>query len=181
MPLFFAPFRRSRSERGSDALIRAAGLARRQTCRMSSRLNGGGAHAHEYAGHDRASGLTSEREAELQRLMRQRLGVAVASCFIGAAGTASLFAAWVASMRPPRLRFAPTAANLALLRSIPLLQRSYVPHVLAWNAHLAGYFGYFKLPVYRYLGARARLEETVPLPSPGSPPCDHGCRMGRAW
>ena len=64
---------------------------------------------------------------------------------------------------------------------IPLLQRSYVPHVLAWNAHLAGYFGYFKLPVYRYLGARARLEETVPQPSPGSPPCDHGCRMGRAW
>ena len=146
----------------------AAGLARRQACRMSSRLNGGGAHAHEHAGHDPAS----EREAELQRLMRQRLGVAVASCIVGAAGTASLFAAWVASMRPPRLRFAPTAANLAMLRSIPLLQRSYVPHVLAWNAHLAGYFGYFKLPVYRYLGGRARPEETVLLPSPGCLRCN---------
>ena len=136
---------------------------------MSSRLNGGGA-TNEHAGRDDpgasdpgASELTSELRAQLQLWLRQRLGVAAASCVLGAAGTASLFAAWVASMRPPRLRFVPTAANLALLRSIPLLHRSYVPHILAWNAHLAGYFGYVKLPVYRYLGGRARPEEAVHL------------------
>ena len=32
---------------------------------------------------------------------------------------------------------------------MPLLHRHYVPHLLAWNAHLAGVFGYFKLPVPR--------------------------------
>jgi hypothetical protein len=129
---------------------------------MSSRLNGGGAtHVHEHAGRDDPS--ASEHRVQLQLLLRQRLGVAAAGCVLGALGTASLFAAWVASMRPPRLRFAPTFANLALLRSIPLLHRSYVPHILAWNAHLAGYFGYVKLPVYRYLGGRARPEETVHL------------------
>ena len=136
---------------------------------MSSRLNGGGAthgHAHEHAGRDEPG--ATELRAQLQLLLRQRLGVAAASCVLGAAGTASLFAAWVASMRPPQLRFAPTAANLGLLRSIPLLHRSYVPHILAWNAHLAGYFGYVKLPVYRYLGGGARREEMVQLSDGGS-------------
>ena len=137
---------------------------------MSSRLNGGGAahaHEHQHAGRGDEPGA-SELRAQLQLLLRQRLGVAAASCVLGAAGTASLFAAWVASMRPPQLRFAPTAANLALLRSIPLLHRSYVPHILAWNAHLAGYFGYVKLPVYRYLGGGARREEMVQLSDGGS-------------
>ena len=130
---------------------------------MSNRLNGGGA-AHEHAGRDDHGAF--ELRAQLQLLLRQRLGFAAASCVLGAAGTASVFAAWVARMRPPRLRFAPTAANLALLRSIPLLHRSYVPHILAWNAHLAGIIGYIKLPVYRYLG-RARAEETVLLSDGG--------------
>ena len=89
----------------------------------------GGAAAH--AGRDDDNGASELRAQLLLLAARRQLGVAAASCLLGAAGTASVFAAWVARMRPPRLRFAPTAANLALLRSIPLLHRHYVPHILA--------------------------------------------------
>ena len=81
--------------------------------------------------------------------IKQLLSVAAASAFVGAAATAALFSTWVQRMKPPRLLYAPTAANAALLRAVPLLHRHYVPHLLAWNAHLAGVFGYFKLPVPR--------------------------------
>lgn len=66
-------------------------------------------------------------------------------------------------MAPPQLHFAPTEENLALLRAMPLLSRSYVPNLLAWNAHLAGFFGYVKLP-----GKEPSRVERVTMPDGGT-------------
>ncbi len=85
------------------------------------------------------------------------------SAALTAAATAGLFAAWVRRMAPPVLHYMPTEENLAIIRAVPLLMRSYVPHLAAWNAHLAGFFGYVKLP-----GRRAAAVERIMLPDGGT-------------
>ena len=87
--------------------------------------------------------------------------VALASASASAAATVALLAVWVRRMRPPVLHFSKTAANERLLRAIPLLHRAYVPNLFAWNAHLAGFFGYVKLPVRRR-GAPSDTVVTLP-------------------
>ena len=93
------------------------------------------------------------------------LAVGVASSLTTVITTASLFLAWVQRMRPPSLHYSPTAANEAMLRDMPLLLRTYVPNMLSWNAHLAGFFGYVKLPGPRPPAAR---RETITLPDGGT-------------
>lgn len=92
------------------------------------------------------------------------LATAFASGTIGALATAALFAAWIKRMRPPTLHYSPTPENEALLRDIPMLLRTYVPNILAWNAHTAGFFGYVKLPKR---ASRVR-QEVVTLPDGGT-------------
>ena len=57
----------------------------------------------------------------------------------------------------------PTPENEALVRNLPLLHRAYVPNMLSWNAHLAGLFGYVKLP-----GQPQTAREVVTLPDGGT-------------
>ena len=60
--------------------------------------------------------------------------------------------------------------------NLPLLHRTYIPNLLSWNAHLAGVFGYVKLP-----GSKVPFLETITLPDGGTvalswvrPPVDDG-------
>lgn len=92
------------------------------------------------------------------------LATAIASGTAAALGTAAVFSAWVQRMRPPILHYSPTPGNEALLRAMPMLLRTYVPNLLAWNAHAAGFFGYVKLPSR---APRAK-RELVTLPDGGT-------------
>jgi hypothetical protein len=96
------------------------------------------------------------------------LSVAAAGAVLSAIATSSVFIAWVQRMAPPRLFYMPTRFNRELVMAMPLLMRSYVPNLLSWNAHAAGFFGYFKLP-----GKRPHSVERVTLPDGGS--------LGLSW
>lgn len=91
------------------------------------------------------------------------LAVGCAGAAFSAITTASLFIAWVQRMAPPTLYYLPTAANRALVMAMPLLFRSYVPNLLSWNAHAAGFFGYVKLP-----GKKPHSIERLTLPDGGT-------------
>ena len=91
--------------------------------------------------------------------------MSVASSIVTVITTASLFVAWVQRMRPPSLHYTPTEANDALVRNMPLLLRTYVPNLLSWNAHLAGFFGYVKLPGPRPTSAS---REMITMPDGGT-------------
>lgn len=103
--------------------------------------------------------LSSRMSNDLPRL----LATSAASLVLGIVGTASVFIAWVQRMAPPKLYYMPTAANRKLILAMPLLFRSYVPNLLSWNAHAAGFFGYFKLP-----GKRPDWTERITLPDGGT-------------
>jgi len=91
------------------------------------------------------------------------LSLAVGSAGVAALSTAGVFSKWVRRMAPPSLHFLPTGANRELVRAVPLLVRHYMPNVLSWNAHLAGFFGYVKLP-----GMKAVAVERITLSDGGT-------------
>ena len=95
--------------------------------------------------------------------LSQLLLTASAAAVLSALSTASLFLAWVQRLRPPRLYYFPSAANRAMVMAMPLLMRSYVPNLLSWNAHAAGFFGYVKLP-----GKKPHSRERVTMPDGGT-------------
>ena len=92
------------------------------------------------------------------------LSVGVASAILAATTTAITFAAWVKRCAPPRLFFKDTAFNRNLLKSMPILLRTYIPNLLSWNAHTAGFFGYVKLPG----GFRPRKFERITMADGGT-------------
>ena len=90
--------------------------------------------------------------------------VAVLSATCGTfCATVALFALWVKRFQPPRLFMMDTEENSRLLRAMPILLRSYVPNILTWNRHLAGVFGYVKLP-----GQKPHSTERVVMPDGGT-------------
>ena len=66
-------------------------------------------------------------------------------------------------MAPPKLFYAPTEANNRLISKTPILLRHYMPSILSWNAHAAGFFGYVKLP-----GKRPHSSERVTMRDGGT-------------
>ena len=125
-------------------------------------------------------GMSAAPQRLTRREMGARLAVGAASAVLSVIGTASVCIAWVQRMAPPTLFYAKTERNRALVSAIPLLLRSYVPNLLSWNAHSAGFFGYVKLPEKK----RPHSVERVTLPDGGtvclswsSPPiADSSCK-----
>ena len=115
----------------------------------------------------RLSTLLRSPDADDQQPPPNTLGalltVALSSAALSAFTTSALFLAWVRRFRPPKLHYDPTPENEAIVRHLPLLHRTYVPNMLAWNAHLAGIFGYLKLP-----GRPLKNRELITLPDGGT-------------
>ena len=105
----------------------------------------------------------------LEALLEPRWSTAAtfgSACLTGLfsmAATAATFAAWVRRTAPPQLHYAPTESNRRLISDMPLITRHYIPNLLSWNKHLAGIFGYVKLP-----GRKPHSTERITLPDGGT-------------
>ena len=111
-----------------------------------------------------------DMRATLEALLTPRwstIGTAFACCASAAAATAATaltFAAWVRRAAPPALHYADTPENRQLIADMPIVLRHYIPNLLSWNKHLAGVFGYLKLPTRR----RPHSTERVTMPDGGT-------------
>ena len=111
-----------------------------------------------------------DAKAMLEALLSPRwstVSTALACCASAAAatvGTALTFAAWVKRAAPPQLHYAETPENRQLIADMPIMLRSYIPNLLSWNKHLAGVFGYLKLPTR----VRPHSTERVTMPDGGT-------------
>jgi hypothetical protein len=105
-----------------------------------------------------APGATAPSGSEngLSRLLL----TALLSAATGTVATVALLSKWIKTAAPPELYYEANDENLRLLLAVPLLWRSYIPNVFAWNGHIASLFGYVKLPSWSH--RRADVEVITP-------------------
>jgi len=93
------------------------------------------------------------------------LFTALVSAASAAVATTVFFSTWIKNAAPPELYYQINEENLRLLLAVPLLWRSYIPNVFAWNGHVASVFGYVKLPSWSH---RRDNIEVITLPDGGT-------------